>query len=320
MNAGQVDPTLPEYRVLPHVNGERIEGGTGRLVGIRTAEQDGMTSGKYLFEPGCVLYSKLRPYLRKVAVADFAGVCSADMYPLIPEPGVVDPHFLCWLLLSEDFTAYADEESRRARMPKLNRDQLFAWVAPLPPLGEQRRIAGILKEQMEAVERARVAAEEQLEAAKALPAAFLRDVFNSNDALSWPQLPVADLIASPLRTGISRATDPTADVRCLTLSAVRDGRLNVEESKPVPLTPAEAEKYQTKAGAFYAVRGNGNRSLVGRAGRAPATPEPVAFPDLLIEVVPDESRRVPEFFRFAWDSPDVRGDIEERARTAAGIF
>lgn len=69
--SGQVNPTLPEYRDLPHVNGKNIESGTGRLRHVNTAAEDGMTSGKYLFSDGDVLYSKLRPYLRKVALVDF---------------------------------------------------------------------------------------------------------------------------------------------------------------------------------------------------------------------------------------------------------
>lgn len=84
--AKQVDPTIPAYSALPHVNGENIESGTLRLKNIKTAAEDGMTSGKYMFEAGDVLYSKLRPYLRKVALVNFDGLCSADMYPLKADP------------------------------------------------------------------------------------------------------------------------------------------------------------------------------------------------------------------------------------------
>ena len=60
-----------------------------------------MTSTKYLFSPGDVLYSKLRPYLRKVALVDFRGLCSADMYPIEADHEVLDPTFLKFLLLSD---------------------------------------------------------------------------------------------------------------------------------------------------------------------------------------------------------------------------
>ncbi len=175
--ARQVDPKLPEFGALPHVNGENIESGTCRLLYLNTAAQEGMRSGKYLFEAGDVLYSKLRPYLRKVAVVDFRGVCSADMYPIRVNRELLDPHFAAWLLLSDEFTRYADDESRRARMPKLNRDQLFAWSAPAPPLAEQRRIASMLSEQMAVAERTRKPLEEQLDTINKLPATLLRRAF-----------------------------------------------------------------------------------------------------------------------------------------------
>jgi len=176
--SGQVDPKESRYRNLPHVNGENIESGTGRLLAVRSAVEDRMTSGKYLFEAGVVLYSKLRPYLKKAAIADFRGLCSADMYPILPKPDELTLSFLLQIFLSEPFTTYAESESQRARMPKLNRDQLLAYSAPLPPLEDQRRIAGVLKEQMAAVEKARASAEAELNTINALPAALLRRAFN----------------------------------------------------------------------------------------------------------------------------------------------
>jgi type I restriction enzyme S subunit len=147
-----VDPRLPEYRTLPLINGENIESGTGRLTYERSAEDESAISPKYLFEVGDVLYSKLRPYLRKVVVAEKVGLCSADMYPLQAERGQVDPGWLKWRLLSPQFTAYAVRESARARMPKLNRAQLLAYRLLLPPLDEQRRTAARLHDQLHEVD------------------------------------------------------------------------------------------------------------------------------------------------------------------------
>ena len=176
--SGQVDPKEAQYRDLPHVNGENIESGTGRLIEVRSAAEDQMISGKYLFEPGVVLYSKLRPYLKKAVIADFQGLCSADMYPILPKANNLNLSFLLALLLSEPFTRYAESHSQRARMPKLNRDQLLAYATPLPPLADQKRIAALLKDQMAAVDKARAAAEVELETINALPAALLRRAFN----------------------------------------------------------------------------------------------------------------------------------------------
>jgi len=175
--AKQVNPTLPEYRDLPHVNGENIESGTGRLTYLNTAAEELMISGKYLFPKGSVLYSKLRPYLRKVALVDFDGVCSADMYPIRVDSNYLRPDFAAWLLLSDEFTNYAVSESQRARMPKLNRKQLFSWEAPLPTLDEQEEMTNKLLLQMKKTTILNQKIEELVNTIEALPSALLRKAF-----------------------------------------------------------------------------------------------------------------------------------------------
>jgi type I restriction enzyme S subunit len=63
----------------------------------------------------------------------------------------------------------------------ISRNDLEKLAIPLPPFVEQRRIAGALREQMAAVEKARTSAQARLEAVKALPAAFLRQIFPQPD-------------------------------------------------------------------------------------------------------------------------------------------
>ena len=138
LTAKLVDPTTPEMCILPHVSAENIASVTGEFLGLKSAAEDGMKSNKYMFESGDVLYSKLRPYLRKVALPDFAGLCSADMYPLKANPEFIDSRFLKILLSAKIFTEYANEKSARSRMPKLNREQLFSWEFRLPSLERQK--------------------------------------------------------------------------------------------------------------------------------------------------------------------------------------
>ena len=141
IEASLVDPLKPEYANLPHIYGKSIEGGTGRLLDYSTAAEDGMKSSKYLFEPGVVLYSKIRPYLRKVTMVDFNGVCSADMYPLTVTSSEIHPEFLMWTLLSPGFTEFINQFSVRARIPKVNRGQLMAYQVKYPEIDLQKKIA-----------------------------------------------------------------------------------------------------------------------------------------------------------------------------------
>ena len=84
ITSGQVDPREPRYARLPLIAPNHIESGRGRITELVSAETQTAISGKYLYEEGVVLYSKIRPELRKAAIAPCQGLCSADMYSLIP--------------------------------------------------------------------------------------------------------------------------------------------------------------------------------------------------------------------------------------------
>ena len=136
-----VDPRLDEFIDLPHIGAGNMESRTGELSDVLTARDEGLVSGKFLFDSTMVLYSKIRPYLMKASRPDFAGLCSADVYPLAPKEGKLDRDFLFRMLLGRDFTAYAEAGSARAGMPKVNRDHLFAFRFRLPPIERQQELA-----------------------------------------------------------------------------------------------------------------------------------------------------------------------------------
>ena len=142
---GQVDPRVEPYRSMLLIAPDHIERGSGALLVQKTAAEQNAISGKYLFEPGDVVYSKIRPYLRKAVLVEFAGLCSADMYPLRAEKGV-DPAFVRSVLLGEHFSQFAEAVSARSGIPKINRTELAECRIPLPPLPEQRAIAAALSD------------------------------------------------------------------------------------------------------------------------------------------------------------------------------
>jgi type I restriction enzyme S subunit len=140
IQSGQVDPTDPNFASMPLVAPDHIEARTGRLLEVRSAEEQGAISGKYFCPEGAVLYSKIRPALRKVALFPGQCLCSADMYAI--DPGAdIDRHFLYFFLLTDAFSSYAELESLRVAMPKVNREALGTFPIPVPPMEEQCSIA-----------------------------------------------------------------------------------------------------------------------------------------------------------------------------------
>jgi type I restriction enzyme S subunit len=144
--SGQVDPKIEPYRTMILVAPDHIERGSGRLLAKETAAYQKAISGKYLFENGDIVYSKIRPYLKKAILADFEGLCSADMYPLKPAADV-SAGFVFSLILGHRFTKYAESVSVRSGMPKINREELAEYTIALPPTkAEQEIIAAALSD------------------------------------------------------------------------------------------------------------------------------------------------------------------------------
>jgi type I restriction enzyme, S subunit len=138
-----VDPR--GYMSFPHIAPDNIEGGTGRLLPYETIGDAGVFSSKHLFKAGCLLYSKIRPALSKVTLADFEGLCSADMYPLRP---FIDRRYLQNFMLAEVFVRQSVIEDNRVAMPKINQESLSKILVAVAPLAEQQRIVAKVDELM----------------------------------------------------------------------------------------------------------------------------------------------------------------------------
>ncbi len=97
------------------------------------------------FRPGQVLYGSRRTYLRKVAVADFDGVCANTTFVVeTKDPARLLPEFLPFVMSAEPFHAFAIAESKGSVNPYVNWSDIERYEFNLPPLDEQRRIADLL--------------------------------------------------------------------------------------------------------------------------------------------------------------------------------
>jgi type I restriction enzyme S subunit len=159
--SGQIDPKEEQAKSLLVVGPENLYTGGGlNKESLQTAEELGMISGKYAFDSDAILYSKIRPNLNKVCLPDFAGLCSADMYPLwVRDKKSTDRIYVYYLLISERFVYEATSRSFRTGLPKINRTDLESITAEIPPLPEQQNIARILQTWDEAIDKAKALAE-----------------------------------------------------------------------------------------------------------------------------------------------------------------
>jgi type I restriction enzyme, S subunit len=135
----------------------------------------------------------------------------------------------------------------------------------------------------------------------------------------WAWAKLGDLLAEPLVNGRS-VPDSQAGFPVLRLTAIRQGRVDVSRCKTGDWTEQEALPFRVKCGDFLVARGNGSLSLVGRGGLVDSDPGAVAFPDTLIRVRTDQKVIAGRYLREVWHSELVRRQIEQAARTTAGIY
>jgi len=173
-----VDPRKDEFIDLTHVGAGNIKPQTGVFVELKTAREEDLISGKFLFDESMVLYSKIRPYLMKVARPRFNGLCSADMYPLAPFPNEITRDYLFHLLLSNHFTDYAIQGSARAGMPKVNREHLFEFRVWLPAVKKQKELASKLDALHEETQRLESIYQQKLATLDELKKSLLHQAFS----------------------------------------------------------------------------------------------------------------------------------------------
>ncbi len=250
-----------------------------------------------------------------------AGCYGSGEFPMFaPKRDRLDSKWIHWLTKTRGFWAQCDQKSQgTSGKNRIKPEQFLRVEIPLPPLAEQGRVVARIEELAAQVHEARTLRQQAAEEAEALTS-------SAQSALSHPetanQISVEALVGeNGLRNGKSvKSTGVESGVRCLTLSAMRSGRIGIRDSKPLPMSNAEAAPFQVRRGDVYVVRGNGSKHLCGRAGLITEEMAGVVFPDLFIQVAVPKDRVLPEFFVAAWNSSATRSVIEEKAKTTSGIW
>ncbi len=146
------------------------EAGVERYVGLEHLDSESLRirrwgspsdveATKLLFRKGDIIFGRRRAYQRKLAVADFDGICSAHAMVLRARPEVVLPEFLPFFMQSDLFMERALTISVGSLSPTINWKTLAAEEFVLPPLDEQRALVKVVAAAEDATERARLCAQ-----------------------------------------------------------------------------------------------------------------------------------------------------------------
>ena len=124
-----------------YIGMEHIESGTGVLLGFQDSNE--IASSSFGFSKGDVLYGRLRPYLRKIIIAEFDGCCSTEIFPI--RSNHVEPEFIKYWFLTDEITNKINATSAGCRMPRGNMNEVKSFSFHYPKeKSEQRHITNNL--------------------------------------------------------------------------------------------------------------------------------------------------------------------------------
>ncbi|NBX35801.1 MAG: restriction endonuclease subunit S [Planctomycetes bacterium] len=265
---------------------------------------DGVTFTN-VFKPGQVLFGKRRAYQRKVAVADFGGVCSSDIYVLEPKGEDLLPELLPFICQTDAFFEHAVGTSAGSLSPRTNWDSLATFEFALPPIEEQRRSMAVLDAGLALEYRMQSAAE----GARRMQAALFEHM---TDPREVELVELGALLTEAPRNGCSAqpASVPTGHW-VLALSAITPWGYRPGEVKPVePTQPMMAAKISR--GELFISRSN-TRDRVGLPMIFEEERDDVSYPDTMMRLRFDLDRVDLRFMECALRSRRCREQIESLA-------
>lgn len=251
---------------------------------------------RQVIQKGDVLVATTRPNLNAVALVPPEldnEICSTGFCVLRSDREAA-PELLFAFVQSPGFINEVSELVKGALYPAVTDKQVRDITLPLPPLPEQKRIAGILTEQMAAVERARVAAQTQLEAAKALPAAYLRAVLNSPEAKKWRWVRLGEAI-SEAQPGFACGLRDSKGVVQLRMNNVDTrGNLVWNDFIRVPADDKTVLRFKLEKGDVVFNNTN-STELVGKSALFRGFSEPVVYSNHFTRLRPNPEKLDEEY-------------------------
>lgn len=249
---GEVARTRPPAGVaapgIPYVALEHFDSGNPAL--HRWGDTADATSATTPFEAGDVLFGKLRPYLRKVVVAEFSGRCTNEALAYRVSSPALSQEYLALLLRSDAALSHASVTTG-TRMPRTSARSMASMRVLLPPIEEQRRIVDLMSH-MDAVTEGLAEESESVERM----ARSLRDEAFGAWSDQFEPAPAASLFGMLLgRQKSARQSVGSHVIPYIRSGNIADGVLRLDDVQEMNFEPDEQHKYAIRSGDVLLAEG-----------------------------------------------------------------
>jgi type I restriction enzyme S subunit len=292
-----------------YVGMEHLDPGKRRIT--RFGDPTDFKSQKARFQEGDVLYGKLRPYLRKVALAGQRGVCTTEILVFRPVDGIVTSAFLYYVLASPEVFDFSVARQTGTKMPRIAPKLLVDLELPVPPLAAQERIVDLLSALDDAIE----AADDKAAIADRLLLTEIERELRSDPLAEGSQLVQLDAI-SDIRSGITKGRktkNPTSEYPFLRVANVQYGWLDLADIHQIAVTAVEAEKFKLADGDVLLTEG-GNKEDVGRGWVWAGQVEDCLHQNHVHRARPDRDLVEPQYLAYAICTHAARAYCFARAK------
>ncbi len=253
-----------------------VAAGTERYVGLEHLEPGDLRVRKWglvaegttftnRFKPGQVLFGKRRAYQRKVAVADFEGVCSGDIYVLEPADAALHPDLLPFLCQTDAFFDHAIGTSAGSLSPRTTWKSLADFEFVLPSIAEQRSLAAALSAAWGCI----AAQDDARAAGQRVRQALIFFLYQGGGCdgprrstplgelpASWEVVPLGDRYEVQLGKMISETARGGRDQTPYIRNAnVQWNRLELDDVATMSFSPKEQKKFELRYGDILACEG-----------------------------------------------------------------
>jgi restriction endonuclease S subunit len=271
--------------------------------------------GKLRFRNGDIIFGKRRAYQRKLAVAEFGGICSAHAMAIRARPDKVLPEFLPFLMMSDRFMNRAVEISVGSLSPTINWTTLKLETFDLPPLDQQRRIAEILRAVDDALQKAN-ALQTSVEAARS---AKVEEHFNRSleNKLNIQPLEAVAKVSYGITLGAYRKALPI-ERPYLRVANLQRNAFDLREIKTINCEENEVARFELADGDVLIVEGHATVTEIGRAAVWRSGERGMLHQNHLIRARCSEDL-VPEYLNLCINAGVGQDYFRSRAKSSSGL-